>query len=65
MCQTDFREGFQNPNGEIDLLLEYPLEFFFFKQEKTDGEGIHSKSEKVCGVCFSVTKESAEKVQKS
>ena len=26
---------------------------------------IHSKSEKVCGVCFSVTKKSAEKVRKS
>ena len=26
---------------------------------------IHSKSEKVCGVCFSVTKKSADKVRKS
>ena len=26
---------------------------------------IHSKSGKVCGVCFSVTKKSAEKVRKS
>ena len=26
---------------------------------------IHSKSEKLCGVCFSVTKKSAEKVRKS
>ena len=29
------------------------------------GGSIHSKSEKVCGVCFSVTKKSAEKVRKS
>ena len=30
-----------------------------------DSIAIHSKSEKVCGVCFSVTKKSAEKVRKS
>ena len=32
---------------------------------RDSGRDIHSKSEKVCGVCFSVTKKSAEKVRKS
>ena len=34
------REGFQNPNGEIDLLLEYPLEFFSSNKRKRMGEGV-------------------------
>ena len=33
--------------------------------EKEDEKDIHSKSRKVCGVCFSVTNKSAEKVRKS
>ena len=38
--KTDFREGFQNPNGEINLLLEYPLEFFSSNKRKRMGKGV-------------------------
>ena len=43
----------------------FTIILIFNKYSFGDISNIHSKSEKVCGVCFLVTKNVAEKVRKS